>query len=501
MDRTAHALTVADVATLEGLHLAVEHAGSRMDATVTAPHAAEIGLPGQWLQGGEIVMTSGAVLGADPEPWANYVSALAAHGAVGLILGTGPQAPLREIPGFLVDLAREHDLPLLSAPAFTPFTKITRTVIAKQVAAERVALQDSFALQVRLTRIVARGGTVDALLQEWQRSTGESAGVFDRVGRLLGKNTGLHASSAEATGDHVRADPPALGHTRRVSVDGSSLALIVSPFAGETTVRGYIARSDSGLAMADLAVPTLLSLLALEFERRWFLDEPERRRRAQHVARLLSTEDDARARAFLRGLNINAPTLWGVVVEAKSQTHAEVLLDDLAVVLGSPLLRVSERLVEGLATQDPKRLLQEYGLDTPVGIGTALPPGNAARTLRQARAALETSRRIGSLVGFVDGSAHDFLLHVADSQYLTAFADAVLAPIDALPNGDVLLTTLHTWLIENRSIEACAVRLGVHRHTIRNRVLRLTQVTGRSLDSVDTQTELWLALKARGFRD
>lgn len=65
----------------------------------------------------------------------------------------------------------------------------------------------------------------------------------------------------------------------------------------------------------------------------------------------------------------------------------------------------------------------------------------------------------------------------------------------------MLLTTLHTWLIENRSIEACAVRLGVHRHTIRNRVLRLTQVTGRSLDSVDTQTELWLALKARGFRD
>jgi purine catabolism regulator len=63
-----------------------------------------------------------------------------------------------------------------------------------------------------------------------------------------------------------------------------------------------------------------------------------------------------------------------------------------------------------------------------------------------------------------------------------------------------LLQTLHAWLAENRSVEACALRLGVHRHTIRNRVHRLTQITGRSLDDVDTQTELWLALKARGFR-
>ncbi|MEV5006254.1 MULTISPECIES: PucR family transcriptional regulator ligand-binding domain-containing protein [unclassified Streptomyces] len=501
MNHTAHLLTVAAVAGLEGLHLAVEHAGSRMDAVIAAPHAAELPLPGTWLQGGEIVMTSGALLGTEPEAWAGYIGELAQLGAAGLILGIGPRAPLREVPGFLVDLAREHDLPLLSAPATTTFPHITKSIIARQVEAERVTVQDSFALQVRLTRIVARGGTVDALLQEWQRSTGEHAGVFDRVGRLLGKNPGLPAAAAEAIATRVRANPPALGRCESVVVDGAPATMAVSPFAGETTVRGYLARCDGGLSMADLAVPTLLSLLALEFERRWFLDEPERRRRAQRLARLLTLDDDTRARAFLRGLGISASTLWGVVVEATSQTHAEVLLDDLAVVLGTPLLRVHEGLVEGLATQDPERLLQEYGVDAPVGVGTAVSPAGAARTLRQARAALETSKRIGSLVGFVDGAAHEFLLRVADNEYLTAFADAVLAPIDATANGDVLLETLHTWLAENRSVEACALRLGVHRHTIRNRVHRLTQITGRSLDNVDAQTEFWLALKARGFRD
>lgn len=41
--------------------------------------------------------------------------------------------------------------------------------------------------------------------------------------------------------------------------------------------------------------------------------------------------------------------------------------------------------------------------------------------------------------------------------------------------------------------------MGVHWHTIRNRIERIAQLTGHDLDSVDTQTELWLALKARGF--
>ncbi len=43
--------------------------------------------------------------------------------------------------------------------------------------------------------------------------------------------------------------------------------------------------------------------------------------------------------------------------------------------------------------------------------------------------------------------------------------------------------------------------MGVHRHTVRNRMQRIVQITGHDLDGIDAQTELWLALKVRGFRD
>ncbi|MEV0702261.1 PucR family transcriptional regulator ligand-binding domain-containing protein [Saccharopolyspora sp. NPDC050389] len=504
MGSPAHALTVADVVALDRLHLAVAHAGSGMRAVVDAPHVAELPSPGQWLEGGELVMTTGMLLGHDAQAWSHYISELDARGVAALVVGVGPHAPFAEAPDMLVDLAREHDLPLLTAPATTSFVSITRAIIAAQAESERTILQDSFAMQVRLTGIVARGGSVDNLLVEWHRSTGEGAGVLDRVGRVLGKNAGLAAEALEAVSAKVREAPPALGDRLCLpanEIPGSDAELVVSPFSGETTVRGYVVRTDSQLSKAELAVPTLLSLLALEFERRWFLDEPARRRRAQHFANLLSIDDDGRARALLKGLGVEARNLWGIAVEAKSDTHAEVLVDDLAVVLGTPLLRQRDRLVEGLATGEPKRILQEYGLDVPVGIGTAVSPGGASRTMRQATSALATSRRTGSMIEFVDGAAHEFLLNVADTDYLSAFAGAVLAPIEATGNGEVLLRTLHTWLIERRSIEACAERMGVHRHTVRNRIHRITQLTGHSLENVDAQTELWLALKARGFRE
>jgi purine catabolism regulator len=62
----------------------------------------------------------------------------------------------------------------------------------------------------------------------------------------------------------------------------------------------------------------------------------------------------------------------------------------------------------------------------------------------------------------------------------------------------------NTWLLDSlaglldsgcRWSEA-ADRLGVHRHTLRYRMDRLREVTGRHPDDPEQRMELWLALKA-----
>ncbi|MGW2938600.1 PucR family transcriptional regulator [Streptomyces sp. NPDC001156] len=77
-------------------------------------------------------------------------------------------------------------------------------------------------------------------------------------------------------------------------------------------------------------------------------------------------------------------------------------------------------------------------------------------------------------------------------------ATNVLGPIEALPAGerDLLLDTLDVWLGCRGSAEEAAKRLYVHPNTVRMRLRRITERTGRSMTDPRGITELSLALRA-----
>ncbi len=372
-----------------------------------------------------------------------------------------------------------------------------------QASTTRSDEQRALALQIELTAILARGKGVDRLIKDWHRQTAEPVAVFDRLGRPLARSAEFPPSDVAAVRRAIELDAPRLGQILRIPRADAGAAddsIEVSAFAGNATVRGYLARTASGAAIAELAAPALRSLLALEYERHWLMDDPERRRRAQQLDRLLSLKDEAAAKTLLRSFGIQASALRGLVIEARDEVHAEVLVDDLAALFSCQLVRHRGRVVECLVDTDPLQTLAEYGLTVPTGVGTSLPPHRAARSVRQAALAVETSKRVGAAIEYRDGGAHDFLLRIASPEYLDAFASATLGVLERARGGEDLLATLHTWLVEHRSIEATAERMNIHRHTVRNRIQRAAQLTGHDLESIDTQTELWLALKARGFQ-
>ncbi|WP_328624603.1 PucR family transcriptional regulator [Streptomyces sp. NBC_00353] len=77
-------------------------------------------------------------------------------------------------------------------------------------------------------------------------------------------------------------------------------------------------------------------------------------------------------------------------------------------------------------------------------------------------------------------------------------ATNVLGPIEALPVGDreLLLDTLEVWFGCGGSAEEAAKRLYVHPNTVRMRLRRIAERTGRSLADPRGITELSLALRA-----
>lgn len=68
---------------------------------------------------------------------------------------------------------------------------------------------------------------------------------------------------------------------------------------------------------------------------------------------------------------------------------------------------------------------------------------------------------------------------------------------DAL-TGDDLIGTLGTWLRCDAVAEAAALRLGIHRHTVRARLRRAAELLDRDLDAFPARAEVWAALQAIG---
>jgi PucR-like helix-turn-helix protein len=77
-----------------------------------------------------------------------------------------------------------------------------------------------------------------------------------------------------------------------------------------------------------------------------------------------------------------------------------------------------------------------------------------------------------------------------------------LRPLEALDEGEPrtengLLTTLGTYLRYNGHVENTATELGIHRHTLRNSLSKISDLASCDLHTADARAELWLAFKAR----
>src|SRR5687768_802913 len=123
------ALTVGALAREVGLTV---HVDAGLDRDVAWVHSTELADPTPFLEGGELLLTTGIALG----PPDGYVRRLVAAGVVGLGFGTGLSH--ERVPDGLTRAAREAGLALLEVPKATPFIAITKAV-SRAVAADEYA--------------------------------------------------------------------------------------------------------------------------------------------------------------------------------------------------------------------------------------------------------------------------------------------------------------------------------------------------------------------------
>jgi purine catabolism regulator len=97
-----------------------------------------------------------------------------------------------------------------------------------------------------------------------------------------------------------------------------------------------------------------------------------------------------------------------------------------------------------------------------------------------------------------DLGSHRLLLARQEDAALEAISRGLLGPLldyDRRQHGD-LLASLRAFLEHNGNWESAARAMAVHRHTLRYRIRRVADLTGRDLESAADRVEFWLAMQA-----
>jgi len=131
------------------------------------------------------------------------------------------------------------------------------------------------------------------------------------------------------------------------------------------------------------------------------------------------------------------------------------------------------------------------------------PTHSLRMSFHEARCALEAVRlRNGSapeVATYEDLGAFQLLLSLQDEEALSSYCRSVLGPIEQGEGdyGDELVRSLDVFIEHNGHWEKAAAALYCHRHTLRYRIRRIEQLTGRSFTSARDRIEFWLALRGR----
>jgi Purine catabolism regulatory protein-like family/PucR C-terminal helix-turn-helix domain/GGDEF-like domain len=362
-------LTVGDILGVRELELTVAGGAAGAGRPLRWVHASELPDPTPWLRGGELLLTIGRPLNADP---AAFVELLAGRGLAGLGLGLG--FGHERMPAAAARAADRLGFPAFEIPYHVPFIAITEAVFTR-LSDARVAEAER-----RLA-----GDLVDDVL------AGEvGARELRRRARTLGLRGGL---------------PLALAVLRPAEDGAAALARLFDAVS---------AHAPAGLR--DGVVAALMEGIS---------------------------DDDAERRTA-----------------------------ELMAAAGAGAAAV------GRVRSDPAELPRSY--DEALYALEALPAGAPT---------VGTYRDLGSI---------QLLLSLQDERGVALFCDSALGRLvehDAR-HGSALVESLRAYIEANGRWGEAASALNVHRHTLRYRIRKIEELTGRDLGDAGDRLELWLAVRA-----
>ena len=438
-----------------------------------------------------MIMTTGMAIPRGAQRQCAYVERLDDAGVACLAVSEGMFVP--PLTRALRTVVAERGFPVVEVPIPVPFIAISQEVAA--------AAQGD--MGARLNAQLRVFGAV-----QWLAAGRLSAReIFSRLERLSGYS--LYACTLQGAPllDGVSVPLPEHGDLlpRTLPSPPTVPGGYVLPVAGPRGPAGYILALESpnaapaGVSVVQhIATVAALQLSMLAHER-----EILRRQGAETLAEMLQDALDRAAvarRLVASGFVMDRALRLAVVAPAAGRdAPGDDGLADALAESGAPHLMLRQGGELFVLIHDDEAIAALTAVqDATVGISRAFPAG-ARLTVprREAEWALARASEAGRPV-MTYGSDPTQKWLTAESADLAALAAEVLGSVvqyDAAHAGE-LVPSVRVWLDHDRHTERAASALHIHANTLRYRVQRFEEITGRSLSSTASLAEVWLALRA-----
>lgn len=501
-----------------GLKLVVAGTAGALGRPVAWVSGSDLPDPTPFLIADQIVLTTGTQFGTavSATQVEAYVARLAAAGVSGI--GFGTEVITAGTPSELAEACATHGVPLFEVPYRTPFIAVIR--YAADLIAEAARARDAWALgaQRAIAFAALRPDATSAVVTELARSLGAWVVLFDAHASIVASGGELADGPAEADPLVARVAVEAtrllqLGQRSGATLTSRTGTVSLQTLGRRGDLRGVLAIGGTGGpldAAAQSVVTSVVAITGLTLEQGGALGRASRSLRSG-TWRLLLAGLTEPARGIAEELGTPLPTgAVRVGVCSAPGDGREALLAELerAEAGAHGALFVAEHdgrlllLLEEHSTAEP--IVAGSDLDAVIAsapdrrLGLSLPIAlvDLGIGIDQAVSAHEQATASGQAIVRFGALAAAGMAALLDPVRAVAVAGELLQPVLRVDReeGTALVESLLGWLEANGQWDPAAKRLGIHRHTLRNRITRVEQLLDRRLDTFAARAELWLAL-------
>lgn len=342
-------LTVADALQFEGFAGARVVAGTRgLHRVVKWVHNAAVPDAPDWLNGGELVLTTVINMPDSPEARCQYLLAMAKKQVAALAIAVGRYIP--NVPDYLLEVAEAHDFPLIEIPYTARFVDLMRA-INERIAQENMAMVTrALDIQQMLTQIVLDGGGLKELAKQLTALLHQSISIEnERFEAMASENVAAIDEARRYTLRHGRTNPllvqtleergilPEIRRTLRpvfipqIPDVGLEMERILAPIVVHGEIYGYvwIIADDRPLSDLDhIAIQSGATIAALMLLHQEAVQNAEASLKGNLLSRLIQGEPGREAvltdQALRYGIDLRLPFVM-LLVESGSSTSGRLV--------------------------------------------------------------------------------------------------------------------------------------------------------------------------------